>query len=66
MAVEIRRTLTHVQDTFIEGGFTLEAPTRLVAALAVGQLQQLAAATVAPTVSTAGVVPRHLLFHELR
>ena len=28
MAVEIRRTLTHVQDTFIEGGFTLEAPTR--------------------------------------
>ena len=35
MAVEIRRTLTHLQDTFIEGGFTLEAPTRLVAALAV-------------------------------
>ena len=35
MAVEIRRTLLHIQDTFIEGGKALDAPTKLVAALAV-------------------------------
>ena len=35
MTVEIRRTLTQIQDTHIEGGFTLENPTKLVAAICI-------------------------------
>lgn len=35
MPVEIRRTLLHVQDTYIEGGKTVPTPTKLVAALAI-------------------------------
>ncbi|MGB1161578.1 MAG: amino acid synthesis family protein, partial [Alphaproteobacteria bacterium] len=35
MAVEIRRTLLQIQDTFIEGGKVIDTPTKLVAALAV-------------------------------
>jgi len=35
MAVEIRRTLTTVQTTFIEGGHTVPKPTLLVAAMAI-------------------------------
>ena len=34
-AVEIRRTLTTVQTTFIEGGETVDTPTLLVAAMAI-------------------------------
>ncbi|MFT7473148.1 MAG: hypothetical protein ACI81L_000059 [Verrucomicrobiales bacterium] len=35
MAVRMRRTLTHVQKTFEEGGKTVAEPTTLVAALAI-------------------------------
>ena len=35
MAVEIRRTLTQIQDTFVEGGFKIDEPTRLVSAIAI-------------------------------
>ena len=35
MAVEIRRTLLNIQDTFIEGGKVIDTPTKLVAAIAV-------------------------------
>lgn len=35
MTVEIRRTLLHIQTTQIEGGKPLEAPTELVAAVAI-------------------------------
>lgn len=35
MAAEIRRTLMHVQTTFIEGGATVPTPTKLVAAIAI-------------------------------
>lgn len=35
MTVEIRRTLTTVQTTFIEGGKAVETPTLLVAAMAI-------------------------------
>lgn len=35
MAVEIRRTLTTVQTTYIEGGHTVPEPTLLVAAMAI-------------------------------
>ena len=36
MAVTIRRTLLHVQTTHEEGGKTVDEPTLLVAALAIG------------------------------
>lgn len=35
MPAQIRRTLTHIQDTFEEGGKVVETPTRLVAAAAI-------------------------------
>ena len=35
MTVEIRRTLTQIQDTHVEGGFTLDKPTKLVTAIAI-------------------------------
>ena len=35
MTIEIRRTLTTVQHTFIEGGHTVQTPTLLVAAMAI-------------------------------
>jgi len=35
MATEIRRTLMHIQTTHVHGGKPLEAPTKLIAALAI-------------------------------
>ena len=35
MTVEIRRTLTQIQDTHVEGGFKLETPTKLVSAICI-------------------------------
>ena len=35
MPAEIRKTLLHVENTFIEGGKSAETPLKLVAALAV-------------------------------
>ncbi len=35
MAVEIRRTLLHVQTTHVEGGKSVDVPTKLVASLAI-------------------------------
>ncbi|MCG6904084.1 MAG: amino acid synthesis family protein [Rhodobacter sp.] len=35
MPAEIRRTLTHAQTTYVEGGCPVPTPTRLVAALAI-------------------------------